>query len=217
MLSTPSLDVPLQHVAVVADADLDTFELYKTLLLPHRYVVEQAITGPDALALAMNAKPAVVITEITLPLIDGAVLCKLLRDEPKTRATRLVVVTADRRPEQLERARLAGAHAILTKPCLPDLLLREIERVAAPVEQRLFESADAIASDRRRGQTKAPPLPPPLLRCPVCDQVLVYDESYVGGVSAKRPEQWDEFHCPSACGNFQFRHRTRTVRRSYMK
>jgi hypothetical protein len=61
-----------------------------------------------------------------------------------------------------------------------------------------------------RRETTEPPLPPPTLVCPNCDHPLRYTKSYVGGVSAKQPEQWDYFEC--SCGTFQYRHRTRRLK-----
>jgi hypothetical protein len=40
----------------------------------------------------------------------------------------------------------------------------------------------------------------------------MYEHSHVGGVSQRHPEQWDYYRC-SACGRFQYRQRTRKLRR----
>jgi len=53
---------------------------------------------------------------------------------------------------------------------------------------------------------------PPELTCPSCDRALYFDSSYVGGVSNRHAEQWDYFTC-STCGTFQYRQRTRKLRR----
>jgi hypothetical protein len=37
--------------------------------------------------------------------------------------------------------------------------------------------------------------------------------SHVGGVNSLHREQWDYFSCPAGCGTFQYRQRTRRVRR----
>jgi hypothetical protein len=55
-------------------------------------------------------------------------------------------------------------------------------------------------------------VPPPLV-CPACDRALQYVRSHVGGVSERLPEQWDYYTCHGACGTFQYRQRTRRVRR----
>jgi predicted RNA-binding Zn-ribbon protein involved in translation (DUF1610 family) len=60
--------------------------------------------------------------------------------------------------------------------------------------------------------TTQPPLKPPALTCPSCDRHLTYEESYVGGVSQRHAEQWDYYDCP-VCGRFQYRQRTRKLRR----
>jgi hypothetical protein len=57
-----------------------------------------------------------------------------------------------------------------------------------------------------------PPASAPHLRCALCDAPLMYQRSYVGGVTPKFSEQWDDDRCPRGCGEFQYRHRTRRVR-----
>jgi len=42
---------------------------------------------------------------------------------------------------------------------------------------------------------------------------LKYLHSHIGGVSARHSEQWDYFECPGACGTFQYRERTRRLRK----
>jgi len=64
-----------------------------------------------------------------------------------------------------------------------------------------------------RGETAAPPALPPGLICPMCDCQLDYKSSQVGGVSARNAEQWDYFVCERGCGTFQYRQRTRKLRK----
>ena len=78
---------------------------------------------------------------------------------------------------------------------------------AAPPRTRMSKSF-------ARFVTTTPPAPPPHMICPACDRPLVYEYSHIGGVSARFPEQWDQLVCPGACGTFQYRHRTRTLRRT---
>jgi two-component system, chemotaxis family, chemotaxis protein CheY len=198
--------------------------MYKTYLVPRRYVVEHAITGPEALAKALADPPDIVIVETQLPIIDGLALCGLLRDDPKTQQLPIVVLTADGRPMELDRARRAGATAVLVKPCPPDALFAELSRIdeqpPAAANARFARgavNAHARAESRRyeRYMTTAPPSTPPELRCPQCDGALQYEQSYVGGVTQKFAEQWDQFRCPSGCGVFQYRHRTRSLRRPF--
>jgi len=64
-----------------------------------------------------------------------------------------------------------------------------------------------------RGDTTAPSTPPPALVCPACDRTLVYQRSHIGGVNERLIEQWDYFVCPAGCGTFEYRARTRRLRK----
>ena len=61
--------------------------------------------------------------------------------------------------------------------------------------------------------TTEPPTAAPELVCPTCDQPLKYLKSHVGGVSARHAEQWDYYECAGGCRTFQYRQRTRKLRR----
>jgi CheY-like chemotaxis protein len=88
----------------------------------------------------------------------------------------------------------------------------------ARAEDRLIRSQHAVHNislkrAHHRGDTTIPPVPPPALVCPNCDHSLVYQRSHIGGVSSKHQEQWDYFECPGGCGTFQYRTRTRKLRK----
>src|SRR5947209_3732947 len=75
------------------------------------------------------------------------------------------------------------------------------------------ETRQVLSRAHLRHDTTTPPIQPPILVCPLCDQPLLYKRSHVGGVSARHPEQWDYFECASGCGSFQYRERTRKLRK----
>ena len=96
--------------------------------------------------------------------------------------------------------------------------LERLRSLDAATEDDRRQAAAAVPSraasrQYQRYVTTAPPLVPPALRCPECDTGLLFEESYVGGVTQKFSEQWDRFRCPDGCGSFQYRHRTRQLRR----
>jgi hypothetical protein len=76
-----------------------------------------------------------------------------------------------------------------------------------------FVRSRALSRSFIREDTTTPPQPPPQLVCPGCDQPLTYQHSHVGGVSERHREQWDYFECLNGCGRFQYRQRTRKLRR----
>jgi DNA-binding NarL/FixJ family response regulator len=142
----------------------------------------------------------------------------LLRGDPHTAALPILCITSDSSAIERRRAETAGATAILVKPCLPETLCEEVDRLVSGSESE--ELAPAVGQDRvilnrafKRMKTTAPPDPPPELACPVCAKPLVHQHRHVGGVNAKNAEQWDYYACTSGCGRFQFRHRTRKLKR----
>src|SRR5262249_26695762 len=136
-------------------------------------------------------------------------------------------------------AEAAGGDVVLVKPCLPERLAEEIRRVlreshrlrdrAALIRDRIQHEGSRSEGplershadiprgapsrlDARRETTEAPPRPP-LLLCPICNQPMMFVTSHIGGVNANHSEQWDDFECAKGCGKFEFRHRTRKIRR----
>jgi two-component system, cell cycle response regulator DivK len=228
-----------QCLALLVDRDPDSRQMYAECLRHAAYRVEQAEDGREALAKALSQRPHVIITETQLPGIDGYRLCELLRADATTQATPIIVVTGDAYLPDLLRAERSGADAVLTKPCLPERLMEEIRRcietsdalrkraatLRSNADERLAAAAQQVEKSRQirkrtplsktfnRHTTVTPPLSPPTLVCPTCDTPLVYQDSHIGGVNEHHREQWDYFECPGKCGRFQFRQRTRKLRK----
>lgn len=114
---------------LVADADKDTRSVYRESLKLSGCDVVEAADGRDALVKALSQRPTVVVTETRLPIFDGYALCEVLRRDSMTRGVPIVVVTAETKPTELDRALDAGADAVLIKPVPPDMLLQEIRRL----------------------------------------------------------------------------------------
>jgi hypothetical protein len=89
----------------------------------------------------------------------------------------------------------------------------QLEHSDRVIEKSRATSRRIMSRTHRRGETDAPPAPPPALVCPDCDRALDYKSSQVGGVSARNAEQWDYFICSRGCGTFQYRQRTRKLRK----
>lgn len=212
---------------LVVDPDDDTRSLYREWFRLCGCDVVEASDGREALAEALVRPPAIVITELRLPFIDGYALCDILRRDHMTKGVPILVVTSDARLTELTRARTAGAAAVFCKPATPEQMLAETRRLLGDgtiARERVAESrpeAEAPPSLRRqrlmskslvRVATTAPPRVPPLSICPSCDRVLTYKHSYLGGVSERQREQWDWYVCAASCGTFEYRHRTRRLR-----
>jgi len=98
----------------------------KVKLASAAYETVQAANGTDALRIARQARPDLILLDVQLPDIDGIEVCKRLKADPATRAIPVVMITAFRDPDARLRGLRAGAEEFLTKPLDEHLLLARL-------------------------------------------------------------------------------------------
>jgi CheY-like chemotaxis protein len=98
-----------------------------------RYFLEQAgfnvefiADGLTALTRARELRPAILVTEILVPKLDGLSLCQMIKSDPDTKDT-LVMIFSHLHAE--DRATEVGADAFLAKPVDEELLIGTVERL----------------------------------------------------------------------------------------
>jgi CheY-like chemotaxis protein len=232
------VDLASPRLGLIVDPDAGNRDQCRSILRPIAPDMVYAEDGREALALAIGHRPRFVITATGLRFIDGYTLCSLLRAEPLTADVSIVLLTGDTTPAAATLARSSGADRVVRTPYSPGTLLQAVTLgrnrawtagdsahstpFSSPASHLgLGGSAEAPAPPRsrflvaahRRFETSTPPIVPPPLVCPACDRPLQYVRSHVGGVSERLPEQWDYYTCHGACGTFQYRQRTRRLRR----
>lgn len=119
-------DPPL--VLVVDDFE-DNREMYASYLQFAGFRVAQAADGHEALDKAFSLLPDVIVMDLSLPGLDGWEATRRLKRDARTREIKVVAVTGHALAGHSKGARDAGCDAFVTKPCLPEDLLREIRRM----------------------------------------------------------------------------------------
>jgi len=117
---------------LVVDDNLDAREMYCMYLRHEGFECLEAADGAEALRLAREHRPVVVLMDATMPGIDGWQAIEQLRAEPELRGTAVVMLTAHAFEEHRRRAEAVGADAFLAKPVLPDELARQIRQLLRP-------------------------------------------------------------------------------------
>jgi two-component system, chemotaxis family, chemotaxis protein CheY len=92
------------------------------------YEVIEARDGQDALG-KLDPPPAMVITDLNMPVMDGIGLIKAVRARPGVRFVPVVVLTTESEAERKRQAREAGATAWIVKPFRPEQLLGVVSKV----------------------------------------------------------------------------------------
>lgn len=120
---------PGKHILIVDDyADaLDIWEIYLTAA---GYRVSTAIDGASAIAKAHQLLPDLIVLDLELPGISGFEAARALRSDAETADIPLIAATGYSHLRQLDLAREVGFDAVVVKPCDPDMLIAEIERLA---------------------------------------------------------------------------------------
>jgi CheY-like chemotaxis protein len=124
------MDVTHEGTAVlVAEDDPHALSGYLEFLGRAGFVASGSVNGTEALGLAVETVPDIVVTDIMMPGLDGFALAGALRADRRTRHVPILGMTAHWTAEMQSDAQRAGFSAMLLKPCLPAHMLAEIERV----------------------------------------------------------------------------------------
>lgn len=101
---------------LVVDDDPDMISLFRLLLINQGYKVIAARNGIDALALAHEEKPDLIILDIMLPVKDGFEVARDLHRSPETASIPILMVTARTSVADKTKGYESGADIFLTKP-----------------------------------------------------------------------------------------------------
>lgn len=121
----------LERVRVLAvDDDEDTTTLLRSLLEMSGATVITANSGEEALEVAAKSDFDVVVSDISMPGMDGFDFVRRLRSLPNKQSVRVVALTGYGRREDVEQARNEGFVAHLTKPLDVESLMKCLRTVA---------------------------------------------------------------------------------------
>lgn len=102
-------------ILIVEDNELN-MKLFHDLLDAHGYKTIQTRNGVDALALAREHRPDLILMDIQLPEVSGLDVTKWLKEDERLRDIPVVAVTAFAMKGDEERIRQGGCEAYISKP-----------------------------------------------------------------------------------------------------
>jgi signal transduction histidine kinase len=110
-----ALRAPTTARILLADDNAD-MRAYVARLLAEHYTVEMVGDGTAALAAAVERPPDLILSDVMMPGLDGFALLRALRQEPRTRAVPVVLLSARAGEEAVTDALESGADDYLVKP-----------------------------------------------------------------------------------------------------
>lgn len=118
----------MAHI-LVAEDERDIRELVAFTLGFAGHQVTQAANGEEAVRLAMQVKPDLILTDVRMPKMTGYDVCKQIKASEATKHVPVVILSAKGQDEEKELGRSVGADDYILKPFAPDELQRRVAEI----------------------------------------------------------------------------------------
>ncbi len=134
----------MSHRILLVDDEVDILEFVRYNLVREGYEVRTAQNGAEALRIAAEYRPHLILLDRLMPVMDGERTCRAIRRDPALKETLIIFLSALGEEEQQLTGFDAGADDYLTKPIAMKLLVSRIRAVLKRIDAEPAE-ADAAA------------------------------------------------------------------------
>ncbi|GAB1536234.1 hypothetical protein ADMFC3_18650 [Geovibrio sp. ADMFC3] len=111
---------------LIADDELRLRKVVALHLKKAGFAVLEAGNGKQAMTLAKEHKPDVIVLDIMMPEMDGLEACEAIKADPELAGIPIILLTAMAEADDIEKGNAAGAEYYLTKPFSPKELIDKI-------------------------------------------------------------------------------------------
>jgi DNA-binding response OmpR family regulator len=121
---------------LIAEDSATQLQRLRLILERHKYRVTATSNGRLALEAAQRRRPALIVSDIVMPEMNGYDLCRRVKDDPKLSAVPVILVTTLSDPQDVIRGLECRADNFILKPYEAEQLLRRIQFVLVNSEMR---------------------------------------------------------------------------------
>lgn len=118
-----------QPVILVVDDIATNIALVKAMLKSKNCEVISAQSGAQALKIAVEQKPDIIILDIMMPVMDGYEVLARLRSNDQTKDIKVVMLSAISKEDDINKAMELGADDYITKPIVAKRLYDVLEKM----------------------------------------------------------------------------------------
>ncbi len=130
---------------LLVDDDRKMLDVMRRYLENHDFTVLFTDNGSEALIIAKDSRPDVIVADVELPGLDGLALCRALKGSPETAGIPVLIISGGRTgDEDIVEGYDRGADDYLTKPFAYPVLTAKINAVL----RRYGASADAVIREQ---------------------------------------------------------------------
>ncbi|GHO45338.1 response regulator [Ktedonospora formicarum] len=124
-----NIQQPQQQTILIIENELSNRILIERVLSTRGYRCISAANGREALAILDRERADLILTDLSMPVLDGYQTTQLIRARPGMERIPIIAVTAYALDDEGEAAREIGCTEYLTKPFKPRQLLEIVERL----------------------------------------------------------------------------------------
>jgi len=121
----------LTYRVLIVDDEPNILLSLEFLMQGQGYAVAAARNGDEALRLAADFSPHLVLLDVMMPAINGFEVCSKLRADSRQRGLKILILTARGRESEVKRGLSSGADAYLTKPFATQELTAMVQELLA--------------------------------------------------------------------------------------
>ncbi len=114
---------------LIAEDERDIRELIVFTLEFGGFQVIAAANGQEAVELARQHRPDLIILDVRMPKMSGYEACRILKSQEETRTIPVVFLSAKGQEAEIRQGMEAGADAYILKPFAPDELIQQVRAI----------------------------------------------------------------------------------------
>jgi DNA-binding response OmpR family regulator len=118
----------MAHI-LVAEDERDIRELIKFTLTFAGHQITEATNGEEAVQLAKEVLPDLILTDVRMPKMTGYEACRIIKDDEATQHIPVVILSAKGQDEEIDKGRESGSDDYIVKPFAPDQLTARVAEI----------------------------------------------------------------------------------------
>ena len=121
------MTTPPKSVLLVEDNE-DNLVIYSTILRHAGFDVLEARDGQAGIEIAQREHPALILMDVSIPIIDGWEATRRLKADPATASIPIIALTAHALATDQQKATEVGCDGYIPKPAEPRVVLAAVKR-----------------------------------------------------------------------------------------
>lgn len=129
------------EILIVEDS-VPQSKILKNSLEKNNFLVHHTANGKQALEYLVDHTPAVIISDVIMPIMNGFEFCKRVKADKKLNSTPVILLTTLSEPEDVIRGLESGADTFITKPYDEGILISCLKHIIDNIELRKRKTTD---------------------------------------------------------------------------